>query len=140
MRPLRRLVETITIDPARPFTAKTLIERLRAGDRCMIFPEGRITVGGALMKIYAGPAFIADRAAAPVMPVRIDGAELTRFSRLHHGQVRRRWLARIRITIGPPETLAMEADLRGRERRRYGGLVHGVAGPRPRAGDAQLQR
>ena len=36
---------------------KSLIKSLREGGHCVIFPEGRLNVtGGALMKIYDGPA------------------------------------------------------------------------------------
>ena len=55
----------------------------QGGSRCVIFPEGRLNVtGGALMKVYDGPALIADKSEAMVLPVRLDGVEFTPFSRL----------------------------------------------------------
>ena len=48
--------------------------------RCVIFPEGRITVTGALMKVYEGPGLLADKANAPIVPIRIDGAQYIYFS------------------------------------------------------------
>ena len=41
------------------------------------------------MKVYEGPAVIAERTKAALLPVRIDGVEFTPFSRLA-GKVRRR--------------------------------------------------
>ena len=73
----------LPMDPTRPMATKSLIKALREGRHCVIFPEGRLNVtGGALMKIYDGPALIADKADATVLPVRIDGVEFTPFSRL----------------------------------------------------------
>ena len=43
------------------------------------------------MKVFDGPGMIADKADAPIVPVRIDGAQFTPFSRLK-GKVRLRWL------------------------------------------------
>ena len=89
----------------------------------MIFPEGRLNVtGGALMKVYDGPALIADKADAAVLPVRLDGVEFTPFSRLR-GRLRRRWFPKVTITILPPRRLAISAELRGRARRRQAGAA-----------------
>lgn len=72
----------------------------------VIFPEGRLTVTGSLMKIYNGPAFIAARTGATVLPVHLDGPARTYFSRMG-GHYPRRWLPKMRITIMPSETIAM---------------------------------
>src|SRR5215468_4844747 len=111
------------IDPApmersRPMSAKALIRMLREdGGHCVIFPEGRLNVtGGALMKVYDGPAMVADKAEAMVLPVRLDGPEFTPLSRLA-GRLRRHWFPKVTITILPPRKLAVSAELRGRARR-----------------------
>ena len=58
------------------------------------------------MKVYEGPAVIAERTKAALLPVRIDGVEFTPFSRLA-GKVRRRLFPRIHIRILPPRMLTL---------------------------------
>ncbi len=121
LRPALSLIDAFPMDPTNPMATKSLIRAVQAGQRCVIFPEGRITVTGALMKIYEGPGMIADKAAAQILPVRIDGAQFTPFSRLR-GKVRLRWFPRIVITIQPPRALSVDPSLVGRARRQAIGL------------------
>lgn len=119
-RPFLRLVRTFPMDPTNPLSLKSFIRYLKEGHRAVIFPEGRITVTGALMKVYDGPGLVADKAHAPVVPVRIDGAQYTPFSRLR-GRVRLRWFPRITLMVLPPRHVAPPPEVRGRERRRHAG-------------------
>ncbi len=119
-RPFIALVHTFVMDPTNPVSLKSLIRYLRGDRKVVIFPEGRITVTGSLMKIYYGPGMVADRAGATVLPVRIDGAQYTPFSRLR-GRVRTRWFPRITLTLLPPQRIAPPPALRGRARRNHAG-------------------
>ena len=126
VRPLLAGADIYAMDPLRPMATKSLIRSLREGRQCVIFPEGRLnTTGGALMKIYDGPALVADKGDAPVLPVRIDGVEFTPFSRLarHGGRLRRHWFPKVTVTLYPPRRLAIPAELRGRARRHRAGLA-----------------
>ena len=117
VKPFLTLVEALPVDPTHPMAVKTLVARVREGKPLVIFPEGRITVTGALMKVYDGPAMIADKADAAIVPVRIEGAEQTPFSRLNKLQIRRRWFPRIRVTFMEPRRLAIAEGITGRDRR-----------------------
>ncbi|OEJ67572.1 acyl-[ACP]--phospholipid O-acyltransferase [Magnetovibrio blakemorei] len=121
VKPFLALVEAFPMDPAKPFSTKALIHEVAKGKKCVIFPEGRITVTGGLMKVYEGPAMIADKADADVLPVRIDGAQFSMFSRLK-GTVRRRWFPKITLTILPSRRLTVNEDLKGSRRRLQAGL------------------
>lgn len=117
VRPFLRLVNAFAVDPTNPLAMKALVRAVEAGNKCVIFPEGRITVTGALMKIYEGPGMVADRAHAPLVPVRIDGAQYTPFSRLK-GKVRLRLFPKIVVTILPPRRIDVDPALKGRVRRK----------------------
>ena len=115
-RPFLALTNAMPVDPANPLSIRAMIRAVEAGSPCVIFPEGRITTTGSLMKVYEGPAIIAERAGAPLVLVRIEGVEFTPFSRLA-GKVRRRLFPRIRITVRAPRRLEIPAHLGGRAKR-----------------------
>ncbi len=118
IRPFLTLVDALPIDPTNPLATRTLAKAVKEGRRVVIFPEGRITVTGALMKIYEGPGLIADKAQADILPVRIEGAQYTPFSRLE-GKMRLRLFPKITLTVLPPQRFEVTGS--GRERRQQVG-------------------
>lgn len=110
-------INLLPVDPTNPMATKRLIELIRQGKKCVIFPEGRITETGSLMKVFDGPGMIADRSDANIIPIRIDGAQYSFFSRLK-GKIRRKPFPKISITILPPQKVQAPGDVKGRERRR----------------------
>jgi acyl-[acyl-carrier-protein]-phospholipid O-acyltransferase/long-chain-fatty-acid--[acyl-carrier-protein] ligase len=122
MRPLLAIVDAFPLNPTNPYSLKSLIRYIEQDKRAAIFPEGRITVTGSLMKIYPGPGLVADKSGAMLLPVRIEGAQYTPFSRLR-GRVRLRWFPQITMTILPPRRLVVPAEVRGRERRSRAGKL-----------------
>jgi acyl-[acyl-carrier-protein]-phospholipid O-acyltransferase/long-chain-fatty-acid--[acyl-carrier-protein] ligase len=123
IKPLLHGVPFHPIDPLKPMSARELTRAVKAGEPLVIFPEGRITVTGHLMKIYDGTAMIADKADALVAPVRIEGAERSSLSYLKQGQIKKALFPRIRITIEKPGKLALPEGLTGRQRRRAAGAA-----------------
>ena len=115
------LAKTFPLDPANPLSTRALIKSIKNNnDKVVLFPEGRVTVTGALMKVYEGAGLIADKSGATILPVRIEGAQYTPFSRLK-GKVRVRLFPRIRVTFMPPRSFDVPEELRGRSRRQYAG-------------------
>lgn len=120
IKPFLGIVDAFPLDPANPMATKSLIHEMRKDRHCVIFPEGRITVTGGLMKVHEGPGMIADKAGAMLVPVRIDGAQYTPFSRLR-GKVRIRWFPRITLTILAPRRFDIPENIVGRARRQAAG-------------------
>src|SRR6516165_1690134 len=123
VRPFLRLTRALPLDPLKPMAVRSLIDAVKAGDALIIFPEGRITVTGSLMKVYDGAGMVADKSNAEIVPVRIEGLEQTPFSRLSKAQVRRRSFPNVTVTILEPVRLTVDPDLKGRKRRQTAGAA-----------------
>ena len=123
VKPFLGLTRAMPLDPTKPMATRTLINAVRGGEALIIFPEGRITVTGSLMKVYDGAGLIADKSNALVVPVRIEGLEMTPFSRLSRGQVKRRWFPKVTVTVLDPVKLTIDPALRGKHRRQAAGAA-----------------
>ena len=120
--PFLLLADSIAIDPANPMSTRLLINRIKQGNKVVIFPEGRLTLTGSLMKIYEGPALIADKSSAQLLPIIISGAQFTPFSRLQ-GKVRTRLLPKITLTFMSPVSFDIPSTIHGRDRRRFAAIM-----------------
>lgn len=95
----------IPVDQERPDMAslKTIIRKLREGNRVLIFPEGARTHNGDIGDAAPGIGLIAVKSGAVIQPVRIRGAR----EALPRGSARIRF-ARISVHVGPPIRLSDE--------------------------------
>ncbi len=126
MRPVMLTLDLIAIDPANPMAVRILIDRLKQNTHVVIFPEGRISLTGSLMKVYEGPALIADKAKAPLVPIRLEGFQYTIFSKVT-GLFRAQLFPKLSMTVCPPTQLAVPDAARGKVRReKLGAALHDV--------------
>jgi acyl-[acyl-carrier-protein]-phospholipid O-acyltransferase/long-chain-fatty-acid--[acyl-carrier-protein] ligase len=119
-RQILRLTPYLAVDPTSPLAMKKVIKLLEAGKPVVIFPEGRITLTGSLMKVYDGPGFVAAKTDAMILPVRIDGAARSYFSRLR-GSHPRRLFPKVTISILPIRHIGMPQAPTAKARRRLAG-------------------
>ncbi len=110
----------VVVDPAHPHAVRTLIREIEAGRTVAVFPEGRITVTGALMKVYDGPAFLAAKTGAAILPVYIDGPLYTPFSRMR-SPFPKKLFPKVTLTVLPLEYLPMPDAPTGKLRRQIAG-------------------
>ncbi len=118
-KPFLRAVRTFPVDVQSPYAVKRMVEAVRdQGRKLMIFPEGRMTRTGALMKVYEGAALVADKSHAKIVPISIEGLQFSRLNRMGD-RLHRRWFPPLRLNILPPVTLAPPGaqELTPRQRR-----------------------
>jgi len=120
LKPFLGLSKVFPMDPTHPLSLKDLVHHLQKDTHTVIFPEGRITVTGSLMKIYDGTGMVADKSQATILPIRISGGQYTHFSRLQN-VVRLRLFPKITIELLPPTHIHSPKTLKGKARRRHSG-------------------
>src|SRR5580658_6976024 len=125
-RLILRSVPHLAVDSASPLSIKLICRLVETGKPVVIFPEGRLTITGSLMKVYDGAAFVAAKTGATVVPVRIEGSGRSYFGRLA-GIYPLKLLPKIRIAIQTRCSIPMpqlpSAKLR---RRRAGELMRHI--------------
>ena len=114
---LLRGVPHLVVDTTSPMAMKAMVHLIESGKPVAIFPEGRISVTGSLMKVYDGLAFLAARTGAKLLPVHIDGAIHSIFKR-PIPPIPHVWRPRVTLTFFPLESLEMPEGRTGKERRR----------------------
>ncbi|SIS52844.1 AMP-binding protein [Phaeovulum vinaykumarii] len=100
------------LDVNDPHQLRDFLHRVRAGESAIVFPEARMSRHGALMKVYPEAAKLVRSTRAPVVPVHLEGTELSVWSPEKAGQPRR-WRPRVHVEIGAPRPLAAEGESQG---------------------------
>jgi acyl-[acyl-carrier-protein]-phospholipid O-acyltransferase / long-chain-fatty-acid--[acyl-carrier-protein] ligase len=112
-----KFIPHLVVDSASPLAIKAIINLVESGSPVVIFPEGRITLTGSMMKVYEGPAFVAAKSGAMVVPIHIDGLLYSYFSRMT-GDFPKKFFPKVTITVGQPRTIPMPEGRTPRIRRR----------------------
>lgn len=111
-----RFRKHIAIDPLNPYSIRHMLRVIRKGETLVIFPEGRITTTGGLMKIYSGVGYLAMRTGATVYPIAINGLERSLFSYLQ-GKLRCSLFPAVTMTVGTPFTIDRDENRSMREQK-----------------------
>ncbi|MDD2357987.1 MAG: bifunctional acyl-ACP--phospholipid O-acyltransferase/long-chain-fatty-acid--ACP ligase [Thiovulaceae bacterium] len=114
------LSDYLVIDPFKPMAIKSIIRLVESGRPVVIFPEGRITTTGSLMKIYEGSAFVAVKGEASVIPVIIQGANFSHFSRMPFSHPKH-WFPQITLSYYPATHIHTSKEGTSRQRRAQSG-------------------
>lgn len=116
-KPFLKLRNFMPLDPSKPMATRTLIKAVNSGNPLVIFPEGRITVTGSLMKVYDGAAMVADKTGSMILPVRIEGLERSLFSKLSFREIKKSLFPKVKVTILEPRRLEVDEKVKGKKRR-----------------------
>ncbi|ACC98565.1 AMP-dependent synthetase and ligase [Elusimicrobium minutum Pei191] len=116
IRPFLKLIRYYVVDASNPMIIKSMIEEVKKGNKLVIFPEGRVSTTGGIMKIHPGLAMIAERSGADIIPVSIEGTQFSIFSRFGR-DFKKKPERDVTVKISKPRKLNVNPALKGIERR-----------------------
>ncbi len=115
-KPFIKVCRVFEVDPTSSMTVKNICNFLKTNRIITVFPEGRISVTGSLMKVYDGTAVIADKSDAEILPVHISGTEYSLLAKKNG--LRKCLFPKIIITINPAQKLHANQESAGKKRRK----------------------
>jgi len=111
-----KLIRYYTVDPENPLAIRSVIEEVKRGNKVVVFPEGRVSTTGGIMKIHPGLAMIAERSGADIIPISIEGSQYSMFSRFGR-KFKDRHTAKITVNIHSARRLKINENSASGERR-----------------------
>lgn len=85
---------TFPVDMNSPYAVKHMAEYLQKGGRLVLFPEGRMSMTGSLMKLFEGTGFLIHKTRARIITAYIRGAQRLPFSR---NPDRKHWFPKVSV-------------------------------------------
>ncbi|MEL6711873.1 MAG: MFS transporter [Pseudomonadota bacterium] len=73
--PFNNIINVFPVNILDPFSIKNMIAKVNRGEVLVIFPEGRVTKTGGVMKIQEGAGVIAYRSGANILPIFLDAGK-----------------------------------------------------------------
>lgn len=116
MKIILKYAHHLPVDPTNPMAIKTVLSELEKGKKIVIFPEGRMSTTGGIMKIYKGPSMIVQKANAPIIPIYIQNTQYSRFSYFGR-KLRHRPHKAIIVNIMPARTWDLPKTDKNQERK-----------------------
>jgi acyl-[acyl-carrier-protein]-phospholipid O-acyltransferase/long-chain-fatty-acid--[acyl-carrier-protein] ligase len=92
---------TFPVEPESPYSVKRMASFLHSGGRLVLFPEGRLSRTGALMKLFDGTGFLLFKTRPKVITCYIRGAYRLPYS---PNGCHKRFFPRVSVHFGEVET------------------------------------
>ncbi len=112
---------TVPLDTMNPYSLKGIIDRVNKGTPLLVFPEGRMTRTGSLMKIYEGTGFVAYKTGARILPIYLSNTYSTIFSKKKEG--RRKIFTPITVTVGKDLEPIILEDMPPKKRKKQAAAI-----------------
>ncbi|HEX2221897.1 MAG TPA: lysophospholipid acyltransferase family protein, partial [Candidatus Limnocylindria bacterium] len=84
--------------------------RLDRGFSVLIYPEGKLTVGGPLQPFKSGTGLVAIHGATPVVPIRLKVHRPSRIDADVQAPGRRPWRGEVEVVFGRPMRFGIDTD------------------------------